>query len=140
MYGNLNVTSLQGILLPAPQSTRGPNTDRRPAACTTRVLPIARRPYHEPAQRHNFGRMDQARPHRETLHWLSERSTGSGSSDPHPPSAMCCDRGRITKNDNSAYWKHRSCRQVSGYARWHSCGFSLHTLLLTHFLTRPRVS
>jgi len=59
---------LQGILLPTPPSTQNSNTDRRPVAHTmARVLPIARRPYHEPAQKHDLdgwiGPVPTARPY-----------------------------------------------------------------------------
>ncbi|KAF9777699.1 hypothetical protein BJ322DRAFT_522135 [Thelephora terrestris] len=74
--------------LPTPLSTHGSGTNRR-------VLPVARRPYREPTQRHDLGRMEHACPHCGALHWLFERSTGSGSSDAHPLFSMCCNSGDI---------------------------------------------
>ena len=74
--------------LPTPPPTQNPGTDRR-------TLPIARRPYREPSQRNDLGRMDHVRRHRGAPHWLLERSTGSGSSNAHPLFAMCYSCGEI---------------------------------------------
>ena len=39
--------------------------------------------------------MDRVCPHCGALHWLLERSTGSGSSNANPLFTMCCNRGDI---------------------------------------------
>ena len=82
------------MLPPTPQSTQVPNTNSG-ASPVIRVLPVARRPYCEPAQRHDLGRMDQRCAQCGALHWLLERSTGNGSTNTRPLFTMCCGNGDI---------------------------------------------
>lgn len=56
-------------------------------------LPLTRRPYVEPASRHDLGRMDVACPHCNALHWKSERL--ASSSNRNPAFGMCCDQGQV---------------------------------------------
>jgi len=78
--------------LPAPFPT--PPSTQNPAAAP-RVLPVARRPYREPPQRHDLGQMDRICPHCGALHWLLERLMGSRSSDAHLLFTMCCNCGDV---------------------------------------------
>ena len=67
-------------LLPTPPQTQtvGPAP---PQTGGTTNLPIARRPYQEPPDRHDLGRMDRICVECGALHWLMERSTAPGSSN-----------------------------------------------------------
>ena len=84
----------QWTLLPTPPSTQNPGANHGPPP-TTRVLPVARQPYREPAQRHDLGQMDRHCSQCGALHWLLERSTSSGSTNAHPLFTMCCNHGDI---------------------------------------------
>ena len=77
------------VSLPTPPPTQNHSTNCH------RVLPVARQPYREPSQRHDLGRMKHECIHCGALHWLSERSTGNGSSNAHPLFTMCCNQGEI---------------------------------------------
>ena len=77
------------VSLPTPPPTQNHSTNRH------RVLPVARRPCREPSWGHNLGRVDRGCTYCGALHWLSERSTGNGSSNPRPLFTMCCNQGEI---------------------------------------------
>ena len=79
--------------LPTPPQTQPPNP--APPQTTGASLPIARRPYQEPLERHDLGRMDQACTKCDALHWLLERTTAAGSSNSHPLFSMCCENGNV---------------------------------------------
>ena len=74
--------------LPTPPWTQNTNTNRR-------NLPIAQRPYREPAQRHDLGRIEHPCHHCGALHWILERSTAKGSTIANPLFEMCCGSGNI---------------------------------------------
>lgn len=81
--------------MPTPTSTQNwVDTDCAPIYLA-QALSIAQWLYHELAQRHDPGWMDQLCPHYNALHWLLERSTGSGSSVAYPLFTMFCNRGDI---------------------------------------------
>ena len=81
-------------LLPTPPQTQtaGPAPPQTGHATN---LPTARRPYQEPPDRHDLGRMDQICVECGALHWLMERSTAPGSSNARPLFSMCCGNGDI---------------------------------------------
>jgi hypothetical protein len=60
---------------------------------TTQVLGLARRPYQEPAGRHDLGLMNIRCPHCEALHWLDEKL--SSSTVHNPKFGICCDSGKV---------------------------------------------
>lgn len=57
-------------------------------------LPPARRPYVEPIERHDLGRMDVRCPSCDALHWDGERL--SASSRTNPKFGTCCDSGKVS--------------------------------------------
>ncbi|KAJ3766711.1 hypothetical protein FB446DRAFT_627941, partial [Lentinula raphanica] len=53
----------------------------------------ARKPYHEPIERHDLGRMEYLCQSCKALHWLNERIAGSSKSSPQ--FGMCCKHGEV---------------------------------------------
>ncbi|KAF6746252.1 hypothetical protein DFP72DRAFT_777886, partial [Ephemerocybe angulata] len=53
----------------------------------------ARRPYREPAERHDLGSMDVECPECKALHWSAERLSTSTASQ--PKFGICCDSGQV---------------------------------------------
>ena len=53
----------------------------------------ARRPYQDPPQRHDLGRMEIPCPHCGALHWLAEKL--AASSKRSPKFGMCCIEGKV---------------------------------------------
>ncbi|KAF5336489.1 hypothetical protein D9611_006749 [Ephemerocybe angulata] len=53
----------------------------------------ARRAYHDPATRHDLGRMDVECPHCHALHWMDEKL--SKSSTASPKFGVCCGQGKV---------------------------------------------
>ncbi|KAI0718183.1 hypothetical protein C8T65DRAFT_570970, partial [Cerioporus squamosus] len=60
---------------------------------TFRVLPQARRPYAEPIQRHDLGRMNVVCPHCGAFHWEAEKLQRSPRS--RPEFGICCNSGKV---------------------------------------------
>ncbi len=73
---------------------------RVPSRCTNgllilglRCLPLARRPYRKPVERHDLGRMNVPCRHCGALHWMAERL--AASSDSNPLFGLCCNSGAV---------------------------------------------
>ncbi|KAJ3831950.1 hypothetical protein F5878DRAFT_729527 [Lentinula raphanica] len=85
---------------PDPPSVHGPNAanegfnpDYTAFVHMSGSSGAARKPYHEPVQRHDLGRMEYQCQHCKALHWLSERITGSKQTNPQ--FGMCCKHGEV---------------------------------------------
>ncbi|KAI0308735.1 hypothetical protein OF83DRAFT_1040987, partial [Amylostereum chailletii] len=64
---------------------------------TLHIQPAARRPYVEPAGRHDLGRMEVMCPHCSALLWMEERIAKSSPSD--PKFGLCCNHGHVDLPD-----------------------------------------
>lgn len=56
-------------------------------------LPAGLKPYEEPEERHNLGRMEYNCQHCNALHWLDEKLAHSSQSN--PKFSSCCNRGKV---------------------------------------------
>lgn len=88
----------QRVQLPSPSDQSQPAVRRsRDVACRTIPaalnLPLARRPYIEPATRHDLGRMEIECSHCRAYHWMDERV--SNSSRTFPRFGTCCNHGQV---------------------------------------------
>ncbi|OBZ78054.1 hypothetical protein A0H81_02325 [Grifola frondosa] len=91
-------------------------------------LPPGRRPYHEPATRHDIGKMDVACSHCHALHFIGERL--SISSLANPRFGSCCLQGQVKLPDPSMPPNilrrlfngrdHRSCRFLNGIRQYNA--------------------
>lgn len=93
LIGSQSIRAARPLLLTPPQ-TLLPNPTP-PQTQTNINLPTARRPYREPLERHDLGRMDRACTKCGALHWLMERTTAAGSSNSQPLFSICCGNGSV---------------------------------------------